>query len=211
MGFLGNRVIYYDLEAYGASATSGCRAAVASFIRGWTERLHELGYLAGGYGSPATSHIADWASNSPPPDLIWIAVWSFDAYDPSATVWTPKYLSNSLWSNHQRIRQYAGGHYETWGGVKLDMDSNVLDGAVTTIPLAAGAPALVDLQAQEPQAIPTVKGMQLLSEATGWVLQGERLLITKDGGSTWQDITPSAPVMGTSWRRRCSICNRAGS
>ena len=137
MGFLGDRVIYYDLEAYGSSASSECRAAVASFIRGWTERLHELGYLAGGYGSPVTSHIDEWASNSPPPDFIWIAHWLTPAqYRPDATVWS-SYLSNSLWSNHQRIRQYAGGHNETWGGVTLDTDSNVLDGAITTIPLGA--------------------------------------------------------------------------
>ncbi len=97
MGFLGNRVIYYDLEAFGVSASTECRAAAASFIRGWTERLHELGYLAGGYGSPATSHIADWATNNPPPDDVWIAHWLTPAqYRPDATVWS-SYLSNGLW------------------------------------------------------------------------------------------------------------------
>ena len=194
MGFLGDRVIYYDLEAYGSSASSECRAAVASFIRGWTERLHELGYLAGGYGSPVTSHIDEWASNSPPPDFIWIAHWLTPAqYRPDATVWS-SYLSDSLWSNHQRIRQYAGGHNETWGGVTLDTDSNVLDGAITTIPLGA-APALQGRTPGE-QAVgnPAIRQMGLHSEDGGWALLGERLMATTDGGESWQEITPADPV-----------------
>jgi len=206
MGFLGNRVIYYDLEAFGVSASIECRAAAASFIRGWTERLHELGFLAGGYGSPATSHIADWATNNPPPDDVWIAHWLTPAqYRPDATVWS-SYLSNGLWYDHQRIRQYAGGHNESWGGVTLDIDSNVLDGAITTIPLAPApggvnpalggeaeeAQAPGDLQADLPTPVPTIRELGLLSKDEGWILQGERLLITGDGGNTWQDVTPTS-------------------
>jgi photosystem II stability/assembly factor-like uncharacterized protein len=193
IGFLGNRVIYYDLEAYGSSATSECRAAVAAFIRGWTERLHELGYLAGGYGSPVTSHIDEWASNNPPPDFIWIAHWLTPAqYRADATV-RSSYLSDSLWSNHQRIRQYAGGHNETWGGVTLDMDSNVLDGAITAIPLAAAALAEAQTPVEQQATIPAIRQMQVLSQDHGWILQGERLLVTQDGGGNWQDITPPNP------------------
>jgi len=33
-----------------------------------------------------------------------------------------------MWASHQRIRQYRGGHDETWGGVKLNVDSNGDDG-----------------------------------------------------------------------------------
>jgi hypothetical protein len=41
-------------------------------------------------------------------------------------------LSNTLWANHQRIRQYWGSHNETYGGVTFNIDSNAVDG-----PLAA--------------------------------------------------------------------------
>ncbi len=43
-------MIYYDLEAYGVS-TPECRLPVSAFMNGWVERLHELGNLAGGYGT----------------------------------------------------------------------------------------------------------------------------------------------------------------
>ncbi|MGB9521164.1 MAG: hypothetical protein ACPL6F_00265, partial [Anaerolineales bacterium] len=52
----------------------------------------------------------------------------YTQYNPEATVWNVYRLSNDVWNQHQRIRQYAGGHYETWGSVKLNIDSNVLDG-----------------------------------------------------------------------------------
>ena len=37
-------------------------------------------------------------------------------------------------SNSQRLRQYAGDHNETWGGVTYNIDSNVLDGPVAVVP-----------------------------------------------------------------------------
>jgi hypothetical protein len=37
---------------------------------------------------------------------------------------------DSVFVNHQRIRQYEGGHFENWGGVSLEIDCNVLDGVV---------------------------------------------------------------------------------
>lgn len=42
-------------------------------------------------------------------------------------------LSNSLWNNHQRIRQYTGGHNETWGGLTLNIDSDVSEGVVASL------------------------------------------------------------------------------
>ncbi len=85
LGLFGQKIIYYDLEAYSGDTT--CRNSVKKFIRGWTERLHELGSKAGGYGASCRSYIEDWAQNDPPPDDIWIAHWILDEYDPSATVW----------------------------------------------------------------------------------------------------------------------------
>jgi len=115
LGLLGGKVIYYDVESY-AGASSACRAAVASFLRGWVERLHELGIKAGAYGTPCTSYISDWAVTPPIPDDIWIAHWYRTSYYINASVLTTPCLSDSLWPNHQRLKQYAGDHVETWGG-----------------------------------------------------------------------------------------------
>jgi len=69
------------------------------------------------------------------PDALWVANWYDNAGDVSytrtASVWNAACLSNSLWPNHQRLRQYAGDHNETWGGLTLPIDSNVLDGPLT--------------------------------------------------------------------------------
>jgi len=66
--------IVYDLEGY----RSGCAAAVQEFLAGWTERLHQLGRLAGVYGTAASSgtDLAKAAAASPAyvlPDLFWAA------------------------------------------------------------------------------------------------------------------------------------------
>jgi hypothetical protein len=89
---------------------------------------------AGGYGSSCSSYLTDWSNNSPAPDQVWIAAWTDDEYNPNATVWNVVCLSNSLWANNQRLRQYAGGHNETWGGVSLNIDSNVFDTTVVGSP-----------------------------------------------------------------------------
>jgi photosystem II stability/assembly factor-like uncharacterized protein len=197
LGFLGGKVIYYDLESY-SGASASCRATAAAFIRGWTERLHELGSLAGAYGSPCTSYIADWAANVPPPDDVWIAHWIQPyEYNPNITVWsTACSLNSSLWSNHQRLRQYTGGHWETWGGLSLIIDSNALDGAVTALPvsgaMAIDLPALSLAQVATSESAPILREAGLISPDVGWVLVGGSLLWTRDGGQEWVDITPAA-------------------
>jgi photosystem II stability/assembly factor-like uncharacterized protein len=193
LGMLGNHVIYYDLEGYWGADTA-CRQASAAFLSGWVERLHEYGVRAGAYGSSCSSYMTEWASNNPMPDDVWIAHWSIPyQYDPNATVWGARCLSDSLWSNHQRIKQYAGDHAETWGGVSLVIDSNIADGEVTSIPSSispVNSPAVASISlAYTPQ----VRSMQLLSPDVGWALVDNRLLWTGDGGSTWTDASPSDP------------------
>ena len=194
LGLLGQAVIYYDIEAYGSNASTACRNTVASFIRGWVERLHELEIKAGAYGAPCTSYITDWAANNPAPDDVWIAHWYTTDYDPNATVWdVPRNIpciTDDFWPNHQRIKQYAGDHTETWGGVSVTIDSNVLDGEVTAL-LGTPAGASGQLASSIPSSLaPQIRAMRLLSPDQGWILQGERLLWTYTGGSQWQDITP---------------------
>jgi photosystem II stability/assembly factor-like uncharacterized protein len=127
-------VLYYDLEAYPNDAA--CRAAAQAFMNGWAQRVRERGNLAGVYGTPCTSYLSDFVANPYVPDAVWIAAWYLDSFDANATVWlgqSAACLSNSLWVNQQRLRQYAGGHNETWGATTINIDSNVLDGPVASL------------------------------------------------------------------------------
>jgi photosystem II stability/assembly factor-like uncharacterized protein len=203
LGFLNEKIIYYDLESF-SGADQSCRDAAKSFIRGWVKRLHELGIKAGAYGAPCTSYISDWATVNPMPDDVWIAHWKLPyAYDSLVTVWNTPCLSNSLWTNHQRLRQYSGGHSETWGGLSMTIDSDVLDGEVTTFRAALAAAAEPSIFPSETLAAltaPQLRDMDLISAEAGWALVGDRLLWTQDGGQSWQEITPplgaSAEILG---------------
>jgi hypothetical protein len=125
--------IYYDMESY--RRTASATSATLSFLAAWTNRLHALGYDSGVYSSSA-SGIADLVSRLgtpyPQPDDLWFANWNgrADASDP--------YIPASAWSDHQRIHQYRGGHDETWGGVRINIDNNYVEGA--TAGTAAGSP-----------------------------------------------------------------------
>lgn len=121
-------VIYYDLEHYDVE-NDECNLAAQAFINGWVERMNELGMIGGVYSSGrALSQFVDLPN---PPLFIWAAHWIADSYDAEATVWDVVGLSNEWWKDHQRLRQYAGGHQETWGDVALTIDSNVMDGVVS--------------------------------------------------------------------------------
>ncbi|MEW6239330.1 MAG: glycoside hydrolase domain-containing protein [Chloroflexota bacterium] len=137
-------VIYYDLEAYD-TGNGTCRAAANSFISGWTYQMQARGNLAGVYGASCASAPSDWASIANVPDALWVANWYANpgqvSYTRTATVWDAYCLSNSLWADHQRLRQYAGDHNETWGGLTLNIDSNVLDGPLTIPNGTAGVSA----------------------------------------------------------------------
>jgi hypothetical protein len=120
--------VYYDMEAYPRGTS--CSAAVQSFTNGWTKGLNAQGFLATFYSS-LCSGILDVAAiyNSAQYRLngIWIAAWNGNsAVFGFGSTSCP--LSDSLWSNHQRLHQFKGGHNETWGGVTINIDSDGVDG-----------------------------------------------------------------------------------
>ena len=116
--------LYFDMEGYKAN-DAACTRSVQSFVTAWTNELHALGYVAGVYGS-AASTIRDIAAlGNAKPDAAWIANWNG-----VESVFGDPYVSDTLWANHQRVHQYKGGHKETWGGVTINIDSNVVDGPV---------------------------------------------------------------------------------
>lgn len=130
LGLTRGSILYYDMERYDeTAATPGCRTATAAFLKGWTDRLKELGYKSGTYGSPKNAQ-EDWV-NLPPAsrmDAIWMARW-----DNVPSVWTYQTFPNfpnNVWNNHQRIKQWQSPHNETWGGVTFNIDGNIADGPV---------------------------------------------------------------------------------
>jgi hypothetical protein len=185
---VGGTVIYYDMEPY--PNNPGCREAVKSFMAGWASRLHELGNQAGAYGAACASYMTDWVQAAPYTlDQIWPAAWIYPGYNANASVWNVSCIDNSLWRNHQRIRQYAGDHNERWGNITLHIDSNIVDGQVAgrnpRAQVAGGEPAAEGWQPTQ------IIGMQLLAENSGYVIAQGQFLWSSDGGTTWINRTPS--------------------
>lgn len=190
LGFLGEKIIYYDLEGF-SGASDECRTTAKSFIQGWVQRLHELGMKAGGYGGACSSYINDWATISPIPDDVWIASWYTDKYDPDAGVWDVPCVSSGYWNDHQRIRQYAGGHNETWGSLRMNIDSNAINGEVNTIPISTTiSNVMTNITPIAVKEGNIIQDMQLISPHSGWAVVNGRLWWTNDQGITWRDITP---------------------
>lgn len=131
LGLTQGTILYYDMERYDeTSGTPGCRSAVRAFLKGWTDRLKEKGYISGVYGSP-TNAVADWTQipEASRMDAVWLA-----RYDNIPSVWTyappSPVVPSNFWSNHQRIKQWQGPHNETWGGVTFNIDGDILDAPV---------------------------------------------------------------------------------
>jgi len=134
--------IYFDMEAY-ALDDAACTRAVQAFVTAWVAQLHARGYVAGVYGSAAsTARDMQALANTPAsPDSLWIANWNGNE-----SVFGDPYVSDALWTNHQRIHQYRGGHKETWGGVTINVDSDFVDGPVVSgAATVAPPPAPVEL------------------------------------------------------------------
>jgi hypothetical protein len=125
LGIVPRSTLYYDLEAFNAGISS-CKWSSLYFLKAWTNKLHDLGYVSGVYSSAASGiKILDDARVTPGntitlPDQIWIADWNGKA-DVSST-----YIRSDGWPG-RRIHQYQGGHNETWGGVTINIDRNYLD------------------------------------------------------------------------------------
>jgi hypothetical protein len=127
LGLLQGTVLYYDMERYDdVSGTGACSTPTKAFLKGWTDRLKETGYISGVYGSPFNAN-GDWiniplASRM---DAVWLARWNN-----IMSVWGVAPLPDNVWTNHQRIHQWLGPRDETWGGVTFNIDNNISDAPV---------------------------------------------------------------------------------
>ena len=131
--------IYFDMEGYTRSRTN--TSAVLRFLSAWTSTLHAQGYQSGVY-SGANSGIRDLVAargtDVEEPDDIWMADWNGEQSTASP------YVPSGDWSNHDRLHQYEGGHDETHGGVRLNVDSNYLDGATAAATAPSAPPPVPD-------------------------------------------------------------------
>jgi photosystem II stability/assembly factor-like uncharacterized protein len=130
-------VIYYNMENYNTS-DSGCRAIVTGFLNGWVNAMQSNGYKAGVYGNAAPAAL-DFSQLNPLPDDVWITKTALAPNAPIVSIWGLKplcdYFSKTactvpLWYNSQRIHQYLINHAETWGGLALKVDRDVVDADV---------------------------------------------------------------------------------
>ncbi len=124
LGLAAQSVLIYDMEAY-RNGDAACRKSVLDFMGAWSARLHDLGYLSGFYSSMG-SGVADQVANYAAPGYVRPDYLDFARWDKIATLADPG-LPATYWAPHRRMKQYLGAHKETWGGVTINIDSNIVD------------------------------------------------------------------------------------
>jgi hypothetical protein len=130
--------IYYDMEYY-PPGDATCRQVVQQFAKGWAQGMHWFKHTAGLYSSLCAG-IKDFAATPDAGymDSIWPAAWPYNADDTRYSSYVPNLFGmncggvttppDNYWWNHQRLRQFRGGHDETWGGVTISIDTDATDG-----------------------------------------------------------------------------------
>lgn len=133
LGIVAGSTLWYDLEAFDQH-NNRCRNASLSFLSGWTRGLHSLHYISGVYSSAGSGIWAlDRVRVKAPkryvlPDRIWLARWDGVANTSST------YIRADGWLPGNRMKQYVGGHNETWGHVTINIDRDFLDLGTHTLP-----------------------------------------------------------------------------
>ena len=126
LGIVERSTLWYDLEGFDIGQVD-CRESALAFLSGWSTRIKKLGYLSGVYSSAGSGMVildkarVEKAGLIQMPDYIWIARW--DGIANTSTT----YISDEGWQPHRRVKQFEGGHNETWGGVTINIDRNYLD------------------------------------------------------------------------------------
>jgi uncharacterized protein YraI len=204
LGLAKGSAIYHDTESYD-NTISTCVNSTMAFLDGWTNGLHDHGFLSGVYSS-AYSAIQNMAQryNSPTftrPDIVWFARWDGKSTDQDSV------LPAGSWGNYQRVKQYRGDHYETWGGYRINIDSDYLHTAVGTVARVYRVTANENLNVH---AGPGTK-----FRVTGHRWPGERVGILcqvrgqKVGGTVWWDKLQSGRYVTDSYINTPSATGRA--
>lgn len=132
LGIVRRSVLWYDLEGFDDTLTR-CRESAIWFLSAWSWKVGQLGYQSGVYSSAGSGiQMLDRARAARRritlPDYLWIARW--DGVPNTRTT----YISDRGWNPHRRVKQYLGGHEETWGRVTINIDRNWLDVGRGSVP-----------------------------------------------------------------------------
>jgi Rv2525c-like, glycoside hydrolase-like domain/FG-GAP-like repeat len=124
LGLTPGSILINDMEAY-AIGNAACTAAVLKYMDAWTVRLHERGYFSGFYSS-VNSGVKDQVDAYSTPGYAHPDYVDFARWDGIATTQDVG-LPADVWPGKQRIKQYRGGHTETYGSVTINIDNDYLD------------------------------------------------------------------------------------
>ena len=150
LGIVPGSTLFYDIEGFSLTSSTGCTQSALRFLSSWSNELHRLGFVSGVYSSASSGITLLERTRLRPvagvvlPDQLWIANWH-TAADTRST-----YVADSGWANHQRVKQYQGGHDETWGGVKINIDRDYLDLRTPAVPRAIAEPASAPITPAKP-------------------------------------------------------------
>ncbi len=91
-------------------------------------------------------------------ELFRNEVWIAD-YNGNDSVWNEQPVANQYWSYDQRYSQYNGSHFETYGGVTLNIDNDCANGPVSSLfPITSDADSSgLDGGANDPLEDPACK------------------------------------------------------
>lgn len=125
LGIVPGSTLFYDMEGWDYRKRNHCSESAMAFLHTWTRKVRRLGYLSGVYSS-ASSGIkrldeARVERTHKIADQIWIARWDGKA-NTSTT-----YIPDEGWLPGGRLKQYLGGHNETYGRVTINIDTNYVD------------------------------------------------------------------------------------
>lgn len=128
LGLRPGSALYFDMEAYD-NRNAACSRDVLNFVSAWTRRVHERGYVAGYYSSldSGIDDVVKAVGTRELPDALWYARW-----DGRATTSGDGALPDGMWEG-RRVHQHAGNVKETYGGVTVTIDRNVLAGPVAVL------------------------------------------------------------------------------
>jgi hypothetical protein len=109
--------VFFDMEAY----KPDCAPTVTKFLAGWARELRARGYLSGVYSGVGTGVTFMLGNQASWPDELWFARW-----DGTATT-SDSEIPAGMWWNHQRMKQYSGGHDEAYASTTINIDSDSID------------------------------------------------------------------------------------
>jgi hypothetical protein len=207
LGLSPGSTMYYDLEGFDATIKS-CRDSALAFLSAWTVEIHTQHYVSGVYSSAGSGiKMLDQARVKTPtayhlPDQIWIARW--DGMANTSTT----YIRDDGWRPGGRMKQYLGGHDETWDGVTINIDRNFLSLGSPQAPAESHCHGVAVDFPDYPRVTPTAepaltKAMQcLLTEQKAYAgrLTGTLNTATLAAMNAWQQAH-GLPVRGN-WSRR---------